>query len=110
MSDFQKDPPLERMQENIIGLLGVAVELIKENPSLNLTEEEKEKLADIETSAKWCRKGWIEFKSENVSKAASIGVSEKDHTDETLIAEILSDMHKRVTTPSVFDMKRDLDG
>jgi CHASE3 domain sensor protein len=94
------DPPLKRMQNNLVGFLGVAFELVRANPSLDLTEQEIQKLNEMERPIQLFRKGQIEV----VSKLVKDSFNGQDESTEAL-RKALSDMHLRVTETSVFDME-----
>lgn len=83
-----EEPPLMRMQYLLMGFLGVALELVRANPSLNLTEREKTKLAALENLMRLFRKRQIEF------GAAWVRIASKSLSP--ALGEVLSEMQERV--------------
>lgn len=102
MMTYEK-PPLQRMQNNLIGFLGVAVELVRANPSLDLSEEQVQELKETEKPMMMLRKWLIEFKCERLE------LTMQQQQDEgplaSSMAKITAEMHQRVTASSVFEMK-----
>jgi len=97
-----KEPPLRRMQNNLIGFLGVAFELVRANPSLDMSEEYLQELKEMEKPMMLFRKMLIEITSERLKLAMQ---QQGEVPRASSMAKIAAEMHQRVTASSVFDKK-----